>query len=112
MCLPVTLGVLEIIRRPSVPSQAYSVTPDKYVTTVRCHIFLLFTLAPPENSCTGYLVHPFEKDDLGFLDRSFPLAWNSMEGQEEPVYLAGWREEDSIRQGQRIRSGSMRGGKP
>ncbi len=61
--------------------------------------------------CTGYLAHPFKKDGLGLPDRSFPLARNSMEGQTEPVLLAGWREEDSIRQEQRILSGSMRGGK-
>jgi hypothetical protein len=34
-----------------------------------------------------------------------------MEGQREPVHLAGWREEASTRQAQQILSGSMRGGK-
>jgi hypothetical protein len=39
-----------------------------------------------------------KKDGLDHSDRSFPSARNSMEGQGEPIHLAGWREEDSIRQ--------------
>jgi len=86
-----------------------------------------------DQTCIGYLGHPFRKKTCsarlseltchrrtGFLahqlvkrptsppDLSFCLAPNSMEGQKEPVHLAGWREEVAIKQEQRRLSGSIR----
>jgi hypothetical protein len=55
------------------------------------------------------LLSSVQKKGLGQDGYSFPLARNSMEGQGEPGLLTREREEDSIRQAQRIlRSGSQR----
>jgi hypothetical protein len=53
-----------------------------------------------------------KKDGLGLLDHAYPLTRNPMDGQGEPVLLAGWREKDSIRQAHRRRSGSTCSRKP
>src|SRR5215467_4678580 len=58
-----------------------------------------------DSPCIGYLDHPFEKEDLVC---SIPLILDTEPdgGTEESVLLAGWREEDSIRQAHRRHSGS------
>jgi hypothetical protein len=56
------------IRHPSVPSQAYSVTLDKYVTTFGCHVFLLFTLEPPQNS-----THQYSECSIIHFEPSIPM---------------------------------------
>jgi len=48
-----------------------------------------------------------QKTGLGLLDHSFPLPWNSREGQGEAVPLPGWREEVSIRQDKQVPAYSM-----
>ncbi len=49
-----------------------------------------------------------KKDGLGLQDHSFPLRRNSIVGQGERVLLAGWREEDFIRQAKQVLACSRR----
>ncbi len=50
---------------------------------------VIFRVEGFKAGCIGYLAHPFKKAGLGLLDHTFRLAQNSMEGQGEPVLLAG-----------------------
>jgi hypothetical protein len=62
LCLPVTLVVLQIIERPSVP-----------VLPIFCHKNALHFVVL--NHCIGYLGHPLEKEALwAFMPASFFLS--------------------------------------
>ncbi len=65
-----------------------------------------------KESCIGYLAQPLKTRRTGPPRSLSSLVTEPNGGTAKTVLLTGWREEDSIRQAERRRSGSMRSWKP